>query len=290
MNRAIALVVVGILLAWVFVGGGCASKQSAAGEPEPFIKSYQNGTYSQAYDEAVAAHQRSDGVTRERAGLMAGLSAYALRRPEQAENWLIPLLSSRTPEVSGTANWTLGLIAFDRGNPSRAATLATTGADKLTGDDAARARLLAADAYARLGRSREASEQLAQALPAATDPALRGAIESRLAGGAPAVTPSSPITGSPVGSPAPPVPAPAGQYVIQLGAFSSRIKADQVTVSARGPASQAGLTSPKVVTTTDPKTGKPLFAAQIGPFGSRPEAEKALRRLGVPGTVMLAHR
>lgn len=281
-----------IVLFALTLAGGCASKPKPV-EPEPYIASYQSGMYQQAYSQAEAVAQGSgDSLEKDRAALMAGLAAYALRRPEQSEKWLIPLITHKDAEVSGTAQWTLGMIAQDRGNSSRGALLGVAAAEKLKGDDAARARILAGESYARLGRVNDAKEQFSLGMNSATDPGLRAAIESRLAnpGAATGTATVSGSTGTVLGNPAP--PAPAGQFVIQFGSFSDRRRAEQLAAEKSAITARAGLAPPRVVSTTDPKTGASLFAVQAGPFTSRAAAQASAARMGAGsgGVVMMSHR
>lgn len=273
---------------------GCKSSPPPA-ESEPFISEYRTGSYEEAYRDAEAKYNSSEaGLAKDRAALMAGLSAYALRRPEKAQTWLDPLVANPDPEVAGTAGWTMGMIAADRGNYVRSAALASAAAAKLKADDAAKARLLAGEAYARLGRTDQAREQYAAGLEVVQSPPIKAALDERLAGRGPAAT-TGVVLGTPAGGlrpqPKTPVsPAQVGQYVIQMGAFSVRSKAEQALGPATAAASKAGQPAPRIVATSDPKTGAALYAVQVGSFSDRAGAEAALLRMGVAGTVMMAHR
>jgi cell division septation protein DedD len=271
------------LLLAVLPLAGCKSKPTA--ESEPFIASYRSGMYDKAYQQAEARAGSSSGLAHDRAALMAGLSAYALRRPDQAERWLNPLLENQDKEVSGVSGWTLAMIAADKGSHTRAASLATAAADKLEGDDAARAHVVAAEALSRTGRAADAKEQYGLALQDARDAGLQASIQSKMAGGAGSIaTP----TGKSFAAPVAPTPH-AGKFVIQLGAFAERAKAEQAARQSRTATTRAGQPPAQVVTATDPKTGSALYAVQVGPFPDRPTAEMILRRLAIQGTVMMAH-
>ncbi len=268
---------------------GCAGGANPLAGPEPQISAYRSGDYDAAYKQAVARHETTEPPAKDRAALVAGMAAYAQRRPEQAEQWLNPLTGNADKEVAGRANWTLAMIAYDRGNFVRSSTQAASAASLLQGDDAARARLIAGDAASRLGKRDEAVQHWQVGKSGAADGALKATLESRLVL-ARAAGPSAGPTASPT-SPAPnPIAAPGGgggPFVIQLGAFSNRTAADQKAAEAAPMALRAGLPSPRVVATTD-RGGRTLSAVRLGGFPDRPAAETALRRLGIQGTVMRA--
>lgn len=267
-----------------FAGGCTKTPDLGLGGPEPYIASYRAGEYERAYTQAAAKAESEPPPIKDRAALIAGLSAYAQRKPEQAEQWLNPLTTHADPEIAGRANWSLGMIAYDRGNFVRAQTQAASAASLLKGDDAARARLLAGDACSRLGRRDDAIQHWQVGKAATQDGALRATLESRLVlarEGTPGGTPGTP-------SPAPPpTPAPGGPFVVQLGAFSTRSAADQKAAEAAALAARVGLPAPRIVATTD-KSGRPLSAVRLGGFPDRTTAEAALRRLGLQGSVMRA--
>ncbi|MFN0011358.1 MAG: SPOR domain-containing protein [Phycisphaerales bacterium] len=283
-----ALLLTGVCTLWA------CNKQ--ADTNEPFIAEYRSGDYGQAYREAEAQAQNSEGEAKDRASLMAGLAAYADRRPDTAERWLTPLAANANPEISGTAGWTLGLIALDRGSNAKAASLLPPAAEKLRGDDAAKANIAAGDAFSRLGRAPQAREAYQAAVNAATIESTRGDARQRLTNaGTGSATPTGQVVGS---SLAPPLPQPVvvsrgftgNAYIIQLAAVGDPGKAASLANSAAPAAQKAGQPRPIVAATTDRKSGRTLYGVQIGPFPSRPAAEAALRQTGLAGTVMAAAR
>ncbi len=263
---------------------------------EPFIAEYRSGDYGRAYREAEAQAQDSEGQAKDRASLMAGLAAYADRRPETAERWLIPLAANANPEISGTAGWTLGLIALDRGSNAKAAALLPLAAEKLRGDDAAKANIAAGDAFSRLGRLPQARAAYQAAAAAATIDSTRNEARQRsLSAG----TGNSTLAGQVVGSSmahAAPKPVGVSQgftgngYIIQLAAVGDPGKAASLANAAAPAALKAGQPRPIVAATTDRKSGRTLYGVQIGPFPSRQAAEAALRQTGLAGSVMAAAR
>ncbi len=255
------------------------------------VASYREGAYAQAYREAEATANASEGAEKDRAALMAGLAAYADRRPDAAERWLSPLTGNPNPEVAGTAGWTLGLIAADRGNDARAATLLPAAASKLKGDDAARAYLAAGDSFTRLRRTPEARAAYQAAQDAAGTDATRSDARARLTALA-----SDRVPGGAPTAPSPPRPmavAPSFTgpgYVVQLAAVSDTAKASALAETAAPAAARAGIPRPVVAPTTDPKTGRTLYGVQIGPFATREAATAGLQRSGLAGSVMAIRR
>jgi tetratricopeptide (TPR) repeat protein len=263
-------------------GESVAAETDTATPAEPMVAAYRAGNYTKALAEAEKAVSGAEGKPRERAALMAGLSNYALRRPESAAGWLTPLENSTDAEIAGRAAWTLGLIAADRGNHSKASTLLTSAAAKLSGDEAGQAGLAAADSLARLGRTGEARSQLAAALQTTEDPALKTLIQARIAQfGGPSASHQSP--GAPLLSASVP---PGTKYIIQLGAFSDKTSADRLAATNSARTAAAGQGTPRVVMRQEKSTGRRVYAVRVGVFNDRPTAESALARMGIGGTVM----
>ena len=71
--------------------------------------------------EARAKESNLPAGDKERAELVAGLAAYALKNPTVASTYLKPLTSNADRQVSGRARWTLGQIEAERGNHADAA-------------------------------------------------------------------------------------------------------------------------------------------------------------------------
>jgi len=262
---------------------GCQNRPK---QPEKFVQEYRTGAYQKSYNEAIERHNTAAGTERDRAALVAGLSSHALKRPDEAQRWLTPLTDNADAEISGTAGWTLGVIAAERGDQTRAASLASDAAGKLQGDDAARSAMVAGDAYARMKRNTDARTQYERGLAAATGDSTKVIIQSRLnslgVGPAPGPRPND--------APVPRPTARPGTYVISLGAFANRSAAERLVISSRGAALKAGQPAPMLVTTTDRKSGQPLFGVQVGEYPSRTAAQAALTRIGLKGSVLAAVR
>lgn len=141
---------------WLLVTFGlpCGCQSGAKGEGGPTAPAsrsssgsaasdYEAGLYASAYTKAMKEAGASSGARHERAALIAGMSAHALNRNDDAERWVAPLTKSQDREVAGRATATLGLIEQERGRHARAAQLLNEAAGMLSGDEAVRARAAA---------------------------------------------------------------------------------------------------------------------------------------------------
>lgn len=270
--------------------------QAAADAAEPYIASFRAGQYDDALRQAEAMHGAATGERKDRAALMAGLSAYALNRPTTAEGWLNPLTNHKTDEIAGTANLTLGMISLDRKQASKAAPQLQLAAGKLSGDEAAQARLLAGDALTTMRQAEPAREQWREGLTVAQGDAVRSELEGRLAGRSPAVAGNRFVPGrggsvfasraATTNAAGPSAGTPTGRFTVQLGAFQDRASADRLAQRAAAAAQRAGQSPPRVVPTTDQKTGRALFAVQIGDFADRASATQVQQAINLGGTVL----
>jgi septal ring-binding cell division protein DamX len=252
---------------------GCASSGAAQTQAdEDFESLYKRREYTKAYQAASAAYATAEGSRKDRAALTAGLALAALEPPKEAdaERWLRPLVQSPTNAVSGSASATLGMIAQRKARHTEAASLLTSAAEKLTGDDRARAALFAGDSYQALGQAAEAKRMYDLAGTSTGDRLLGIQISSRQS----TLKPDS--------------ARPQGSFTLQLGSFADAGKARTTAGRLAGKASAAGLPGPRVVQTTG-KDGKPMHAVRIGRFATRAEAQAAQNRLsGEQSLVMVA--
>lgn len=163
-------------------GGGAGGGGAAGASGEPYAQSFSSGRYQQAYTQATAEAQSGDERERERAALVAGMSASAMGKPADAARWLSPLVNSRDPQVAGRASWTLAKMAEDNGQSAEAGTWYARAARSLSGDDAARCALAGGDALRRAGDTSGASDLYALGARKAEDAGLRAQIEQRQGG------------------------------------------------------------------------------------------------------------
>ncbi len=237
---------------------GCSSGQKASGKSD-YMVLYSTGQYARAYDEAsrVAGGLRS-GSQKNEAALIAGLSAQALNRNNDADRWLRPLLTIGDDAVAGQAAAALGLIAAEQNLHRQAADLLTDAATKLKGDNAARSAMYAGDSYRALKQEADAQKSYSRAMGLVqTDSQLRTMIAARQQGPAP----------QPMSSPG------VQTWSVQVGAFTNRFNAQREVdkLRTRGEA--------RIVEIKD-KNGRPLYAVRLGRYPSKSQAEAVRRSLG----------
>ena len=246
----------------------CSSSQK--GQQADYKELYSQHRYADAYKAALEAQTSGSSVQKEQAALIAGLSAAALGKNDEAEKILTPLLKSGDQTVSGKAAAQLGLIAYGADRHAEAATLLTEASNKLTGDEAARASLYAGDALRAQGRTSEARASYERAQTQVQgDSTLKVLISDRLA----AVS-GTQATGS-------------GQFTVQLGAFSSWQRAQVQADRYRARAQAAGLASPRIVQTAN-QQGVKVYAVRVGRFANRSAAETVQRNLGAEAKITTA--
>lgn len=255
-RRIVALVGLCAIVAIALTG--CSMNRGGSVD---YIKAFEQREYQTSLAAAgdVAANQSADPAIRQRASLIAGMSAFELRNYEQAEQYLTPLRASPDEQVAGRARATLGMIAKARGEHSKAAGLLEGSGDQLQGDDAARAKALAAESYRKLGLETKARETMREAASEATDSKLREQLN----------TASRPVT-----------------YTLQAGAFSTTTAAEKRAREIGVKVIRSGQPSP-VVTTLN-RNGRTLYAVQVGIYGSQAAARAAQSRTGVPGLTIVA--
>ncbi|MBX3389674.1 MAG: tetratricopeptide repeat protein [Phycisphaeraceae bacterium] len=248
--------------------------QACASSPKPaqadYRELYSQHRYAEAYKAALEAETEGSSVQKEQAALIAGLSAAALGKNDQAEKILRPLLKSGDQTVSGKAAAQLGLIAYEQDRHAEASELLTEASNKLTGDEAARASLYAGDTFRAQGRASEARASYERAQSQVQDDStLKVLISDRLAA----------VTGNQsVGS---------GQFTVQLGAFSSFQRAQVQADRYRTRAQSAGYPSPRIVQTTSQK-GVKVYAVRVGRFQNRGAAEAVQQKLGTEAKITTA--
>lgn len=282
---------------------GCQSGQGSGSaghgvQADGYTAAFAAGRYDEAYRLAEPASSSGNVGERERAALIAGMSASAMGKRDVAARWLTPLVSSTDRHIAGRAYWTLGTIADSQSRQADAAKYYAEAGERLDGDDGAKAFTAAGDAYSKLRLEDQARAQYALAQNKTNGGSRAGDVESstapRMAGGAdgqsgaictvvtvlPASSGSSPARAAVTNS-----ATLTGRYVIQLCALAKKDSAESQAKKAKSVAAKAGTPSPKVVPAVD-QAGRTLYAVRIGPYSSRDMASADLRRLGISGVVM----
>lgn len=243
--RTYPLIVATLLTA--ALAGGCQYEPQLS-----YQQAYEQKLYAQALDKASPIATDEHANDRQRAALVAGMSAHSLGKNAEAKKWLIPLKYSTDNDVAARARATLGIIAKAEGNPAEAATLLSDSADKLDGNDAARAKIIAGDAYRQMGMETKAREEYTGAKSEAEDPALKATADQK----------ARPMS-----------------YYVQCGAFSTRLAAEKQQKAVRSQAAKAGQPAPLILQMSP--NGTPLFVVQIGPYPDMQNAQRAKAQMNL---------
>lgn len=255
-----------VLLVGATTMGGCSSSHKSGSKDYKTL--YENRQYADAYKAAMEAQTEGSSVQREQAALIAGLSAAALNKNDEAERILRPLTKSGDQTVSGKASAQVGLIAYEGNRHSEASELLTDASNKLSGDEGARASLYAGDALRAQGRTSDAKSMYEKAqTQVQNDSTLKVLISDRIAA----------VSGL--------NKAGTGGFTVQLGAFSSFQRAQVQADRYRARAQAAGLATPRIVQTKN-TAGALVYAVRVDRFATRQAADAARTKLGADARVM----
>ncbi|HVZ93925.1 MAG TPA: SPOR domain-containing protein [Phycisphaerales bacterium] len=252
-NYVASLVVLG---AAIFLGGCGTSSRSSA--PPESVGLYQSRQFEAAYSSGQnEMNSGRDFAARQRGQLMAGLSAYELKRYPEAKSLLGSLTTSEDAKLAGQAAAGLGLAYIATDDYARAAEYLVDASRKLEGDEAARAAMFAGDCHALLGRIESAKSMYRAAQSSVSDSSLAAQIQKRLS-----------LDG----------------FTVQVGAYSQKTNADRIMAGLKPRAKSLGLPEPKLVLEPD-ATGRTLYLVQLGRFKSLMEAQAAKNKLGREGVI-----
>jgi tetratricopeptide (TPR) repeat protein len=230
------------------------------------VSDYQARNYSLAQKRSVESMRNADGVAREQAAYLAGLSEYQMGDLNAAADHLMIAAASSDAELAARSRAMLGLVRMKQNRPREAATLLSAAANSLKGEDARQAALNAAEAYRLSGDAGAARQWSARA----------------------AAMPASPVTVSQSTSTNVSAPKVAnaggavperGVFALQVGAFHDPEHAKRAADTAAVLAEPRGMGPVRVIPTTDDR-GKRMFLVQFGRFDSRAAAANARQRLG----------
>lgn len=236
--------------------GGCQ------GEPQvSYQEAYEQKMYAQALDKSTSIALDERAPDRQRAALVAGMSAQQLGQTAEAKKWLIPLKFSPDKEIAARAKASLGLIAKSEGKNAEAAALLSNSAEQLDGNDAAQAQINAGDAYRKMGLESKAREAYTTAKTEADDPAIKAAADQK---------------------------AKPQSYFVQCGAYSTRQAADRQVKAIKNQVAKAGQPSPTVLQMAP--NGTPLFVVQVGPYSDKQQALVAKAKMGMQTAAVTARQ
>jgi hypothetical protein len=243
-----------------YYGGISAGPSAQAASREGYVAAYAVGRYSEAKSMAEEAMRGESGPSRDRAALIAGLSAHAQDQNPEAERLLLPLTTNQDRDIAGRAEACLGLVAAEASQYDKAAGLLTSAARKLPGDDGARASMFAGDALAAANRNTDAHAQYRNASANALDAGLKRAVAERLE---------------------------MGNFTVQVGVYAQRVNAQRAAADIAGTAVALGIGEPRIVERHD-AAGKPSYVVHVGQFTNRRQGTTAQSRLGSGWLVSLA--
>ena len=243
------------LLAIAVFALGCASGPGpgASSGQGSYRDHYEAGRYQLALASARATAGQPGGTSE--AALVAGLSAEAMRDDATARLWLQPIARGNG-DLSPRARAGLALIELRTGDPATAARELESVSLLLGGHDGREAARVAAEAYERAGRTSDADR-------------LRRRSAGMLEPGR-------------VGEPG----YASGSFTLQVGAYSTRSRANQRSTEVASASRSAGLGEPRVEFAS--RGGQALYLVQIGRFMSEADAQRAQRSLGISTIVARA--
>jgi tetratricopeptide (TPR) repeat protein len=247
-----------LVTAWAALALVVAAVGCSGGASKRALDHYHEGRYAEALREGEQGAQTASPPESERAALVAGMSAYELKRYAEAQRWLRLASLSADSTIGGRASATLGLVHVAQDRYSTAAIDLSAAGRRLEGDEAARAHYFAGECSSILGRLDAAKRSYEQARSLAQDPSLRMRISNRLRDSG---------------------------YTLQLGAFSNRANADRALAAGASRAAKAGLPTPTITATPD-VTGRTVYLVQTGRFTTKEEALAARARLGGDAVVV----
>lgn len=272
----------GLFAAFAVVAAG-ASMHAAAAAPQSVPRSldsamtaYDMHDFRRAATLARMAADRAQGLERETGRYLEGLSLYRAGDLDPAATALRTASTSTDRFVAGQANVTLGSVEIARKNYDAAGHAYRRAAVLLDGAESKRAHSFAARCFdaAELTSLAEAEraaagEPVKLVAPNPTAPAtVPVAIEPKLPAERKVVTKDD--------KPKPPmVPV---RYSIQVGAFSSAKRANEVAGSLRNECLKIGLGAPRVIA-RESDGGETLHVVQIGSFSNKSEAGKMAGKL-----------
>jgi len=243
LARTLSLLV-GVLLVSLAAGlAGCTTGGGAG--HATYREHYESGQYQLALAGARAQAGRPGGSSD--AALVAGLSAEAMRDDATAKRWLEPIARG-TSDRAARAQAGLALIELRTGDALRAARDLEAASAKLRGHDAREAARVSATAYDRAGRPADADRMRRRAVGVLATGTSQGAFASTI-------------------------------YTLQVGAYSTRSRANQRVAEVNSATRSAGLGPARVELST--RAGRVLYLVQVGRFESFDDANEAKRTLGV---------
>jgi len=221
---------------------------------------YREGRYRSAYTTATFVYSQNRGKAgvREQAGYLAGMSAYQLKRYDEAGRYLKPLTTSGNALLAGNASATLGLVDREQHRDAEAVVHFKDAYRELSGQDRAEAAYQCAMTYRAMGRPTQARQQFLLARGASQDGRFRTMVGRYLED-----------TG----------------WTIQIGAFSTLERARARVAEYERMPSRKSLGSARIIDEYDTVKRKSLYLVQVGNFLDYELASLARSRITGPSMV-----
>ncbi len=247
--------------------GGRTSTPSPASSNSPLAQAnadYQAGHYSSAYQSATNAYNEhhTNSQIHKQAGYLAGLSAYQLRKYDDAQKYLRPLRVDTNPNIAGNASATLGLIARENNRPAEAVILFKNAYRKLSDQDQAEAAYQAGLAYRKLGQTAQARQQFLLARAASHDSKFRSQVDQYIQD-----------TG----------------WTVQLGAFTSITNAQKRLAEYDTMPARRSLGSAHILQQSNTTAGTTLYLVRVGNFMDYNLAAQARSKITGPAVIKTIH-
>jgi tetratricopeptide (TPR) repeat protein len=243
MRRNLVSLVVAALLIGSF---GCESNSSTA-RLNLATREFASHRYEAAYRLAREAAQGTTTPARFDAHYVAGLCAYEMGDLDEADYRLSEAANAPTPETRAKATAMLGVVRMKQNRTQESVRLLRAAAENLDSKNSEKALMFAS---------------IATETPA-------GASVQYAALDATATHRSSAIASAPRGN----------AFVLQVGAFLERPRAENAASAVRTLAQDRGVGPVRVVTQKDDR-GRRLYMVQLGDFATRQQAMRARTDLG----------
>ena len=244
MRRILAPLAVASLL----IGSlGCESNSSTA-KLSLATREFASHRYEEAYRLAREAAQKNSTTARFDAHYVAGLCAYEMGDLDEADYRLTEASKSPTPDTRAKATAMLGVVRLKQSRWNESVSLLRSAAENLDQQNAEKARLFASIAS---GSPTETTNQYASLDATASYRASSGVAS-----------------------------APRDHaFVLQVGAFLERPRAENAASEVRALTQDRGVGPVRVVTEKDDR-GRRFYVVQLGDFATRQQAMRARTDLG----------
>jgi tetratricopeptide (TPR) repeat protein len=267
-HAALAGLQAALLLVAATLGAGCATTGGAS--MSDATNAYNAAEYGRSLGLARAALSDAEGLARDQARYLEGLSLLRLGRFDEAVAPLTDASDAANRTLAADARISLGTALVRRGDLAAAAEAYGRAAAILEGDEKQRALAIESDCRARL------AERNAPARPAVAVAEPSPPPSSASAG------PSSPTARMINGVEIEPV-----RFAIQAGAFMDSTKARELAGQLAPQVAFQRLSPPRVIEKPRPD-GTSVHVVQFGSFANRAVAGQALRAF--PKTVYTVER